>query len=686
MNPRNTAAVAVTSVALSRHRFLAALLEAPIVLATAGLRLSACITRTPSGPAWQAVAGWGNKRSGARAGKLARRHGVPHWRLEDGFLRSAGDGADPAGLSMCVDDIGIYYDARHPSRLERLIAAGCPDAAQQRCHALVDAWRRQRLSKYNHARDALAPFPGDHILVCDQTRGDASIDGALCAPADFARMLEAALDEHPGHTIILKTHPDVFSGRKRGHFAALSPGTASRIQVLASHHHAPDLIEHARALYTVSSQMGFEALLWNRPVHAFGMPFYAGWGLTRDALAAPVRRHRATLADLVHAALLAYPRYVDPETGRRCEVERVVEHIALQRRMRARFPRTIHAIGFSRWKRPIARAFFSGSELRFIRHARQLPDDAQAVATWGLGGKPFPETARAVPWIRVEDGFVRSVGLGARLVRPLSWVLDDGGLYYDAQGPSGLAALLEEGQFDAVLLARARALVATLVGQRLSKYNLTGAAWHRPPGRARVLLVVGQVEGDASLQRGSRAIATNLALLERVRAGEPDAYLAYKPHPDVVAGLRPGAIPAQVAARLCHTVLNDTPAVDVLTQVDEVHVMTSLTGFEALLHGRPVVTHGRPFYAGWGLTLDRDPAHAVAEPRGRAASLEELVAAALILYPTYLSAATGRFTTPERALIELVEMREGLRPIPARGRYCPGWLLRHAARKRSERK
>ena len=53
---------------------------------------------------------------------------------------------------------------------------------------------------------------------------------------------------------------------------------------------APALIEAAAALYTVTSQMGFEALLWGRPVRVFGLPFYAGWGLTRDALAAPSRR------------------------------------------------------------------------------------------------------------------------------------------------------------------------------------------------------------------------------------------------------------------------------------------------------------------------------------------------------------------------------------------------------------
>ena len=37
--------------------------------------------------------------------------------------------------------------------------------------------------------------------------------------------------------------------------------------------------------------------------------------------------------------------------------------------------------------------------------------------------------------------------------------------------------------------------------------------------------------------------------------------------------------------------------------VDEVHTLTSLTGFEALLRGIEVHAYGGPFYAGWGLTM-----------------------------------------------------------------------------------
>ena len=88
--------------------------------------------------------------------------------------------------------------------------------------------------------------------------------------------------------------------------------------------------------------------------------------------------------------------------------------------------------------------------------------------------------------------------------------------------------------------------------------------------------------------------------------------------------------------------------------VDELHTLTSLAGFEALLRGKTVVCYGQPFYSGWGLTSDMIP---VAR-RTRQLTLNELVAGALMLYPTYISRTTGRFTTPERALDELLAWRQ----------------------------
>ncbi len=125
-------------------------------------------------------------------------------------------------------------------------------------------------------------------------------------------------------------------------------------------------------------------------------------------------------------------------------------------------------------------------------------------------------------------------------------------------------------------------------------------------------------------------ITSNRQLLAAVRAVEPDAYIIFRPHPDVETGLRPGAVDDVEALRHVDRVERDTPTLALVDSVDAVHVLTSLLGFEALLRGRPVVTHGVPFYAGWGLTHDLAP---VPPRRGHVRSLDALVAATLLRYP-----------------------------------------------------
>ncbi|WP_134497418.1 capsular polysaccharide biosynthesis protein [Microvirga pakistanensis] len=603
-----------------------------------------------------AVAGWGAKRSGLRARAAASTAGVPCLLLEDGFLRSVGRGDAP--LSLVVDDVGIYYKAGSPSRLEALIAAPLGEEQAVRARTLAAAWRQGRVSKYNYARDYDRKLPQRFVLVVDQTYGDSSVQQGSADDSSFERMLKAALNENPDCTVVVKTHPDVFTRKKRGYFDFIEVSRNQRISVVAEDCHPARLLEEAEVVYTVTSQMGFEAILWGKPVRCFGMPFYAGWGLTNDELDAPSRRRPVSLEALVHAALVAYPRYVDPETGHRCEVERIIEHIALQRRMQARFPRKIHAIGFSRWKKPILQRFMAGSEIRFERRAGQIPGGA-TVAVWGSSTPAgLPLDAKL---IRVEDGFLRSVGLGADLIQPLSWVCDDEGLYYDSSRPSRLERVLTESDFSQQLLARARSLRDSVVAAKVTKYNVSAVSWTRPEIDKPVILVPGQVESDASIRFGAPATKTNLDLLRAVRAAHPDAYLVYKPHPDVIAGLRAKGKDEDEAASLCDEIVTRADMAQMLDQVDEVHTLTSLTGFEALLRGVPVTCYGQPFYAGWGLTNDMVPV----ERRLRRLSLDELIAGCLILYPSYVSRVTGQFTTPERAVNELVTWRvAGNKPLP----------------------
>jgi len=202
--------------------------------------------------------------------------------------------------------------------------------------------------------------------------------------------------------------------------------------------------------------------------------------------------------------------------------------------------------------------------------------------------------------------------------------------------------------------------------------------WQRPSGARPIVLVPGQVESDLSIAYGAPGLRSNLDLLRKVRQDRPDAHLVYKPHPDVLAKKRTAGADLDEAHRWCDEVVTDVPIGKMLDAVDEVQVLTSLAGFEALLRGKRVVCHGNPFYAGWDLTQDMHP-----NPRRtRRLTLDELVAGALILYPTYVSRVTGAFTTPERALHELQHWND-LQPPRE-----PGWirLLRAAKRIRDRLK
>jgi capsular polysaccharide export protein len=270
---------------------------------------------------------------------------------------------------------------------------------------------------------------------------------------------------------------------------------------------------------------------------------------------------------------------------------------------------------------------------------------------------------------------MRSVGFGQHLVRPVSCVLDSRGIYYDGSRPSDLEHLLQSTEFPPALVDRAASLRRAILIGRITKYNVGEGRWVRPPHASRVILVPGQVESDPAIHFGSPRIKTSMALLRAVREANPDACVVYKPHPEVVAGLRARGTDEDRACQWCDAVVAATAMDALLPLVDEVHVMTSLAGFEALLRDRKVTCYGQPFYSGWGLTDDIDPV----TRRTRRLTLDELVAGALILYSTYISRTTGKFATPEQVLAELLAWRLKVEAQPT-WRKALGWLLHLRAR------
>ena len=594
---------------------------------------------------------WGRTPIAARGEALAARSGARLVRVEDAFLRSVRVGrAGEPPLGLLIDPDGVHFDSGRPSRLERCLARAPLDdrALLDRAETGMARLRAAHLSKYNMHDPEREPPPPGYVLVVDQTAGDASIRYGGARAGTFREMLGVARIEHPGAEILVKAHPETLAGTRAGHLEPRHLDDGMRLYAEPVSPWA--LLEGAIAVYTVSSQLGFEAILAGHRPRVFGQPWYAGWGLSADENPVARRSRRLTRAQLFAAAMILAPTWYDPCRDRLCAFEAAVDH--LEARVRA-FREDRHgavAVGMRLWKRPALQGFF-GRERRLVF----ADDPVRATARAAARGAPVlawssqvsedleRETARAsVPLRRVEDGFLRSRGLGAALVPPLSLVADDLGIYYDPRQESRLERLLAEpvppgGE------ARAERLIARLAAAGLTKYN-TGAGRVPPLPEGRRILVPGQVEDDASILCGAGPVRTNLALLEAVRAANPDARILYKPHPDVEAGLRAGAVPPDRLAALADLVLERTDPAALLPHVQAVWTITSGLGFEALLRGVPVTCLGAPFYAGWGLTTDRGPVPYRREARP---SLYAFAHAALIAYPRYRDPISGLPCPPE---------------------------------------
>lgn len=671
-------------------------------------------------PRPDAFIGWGHKKSYQRANKVATKQNLATLSIEDGFLRSLDSGISSRhGLSVIVDDIGIYFDLTHSSRLEQLIIERAKSDAKSETRALDNKHAQQliaricdeKLSKYNAviACPSLDKWVDEekagtiknplksHVLLIDQVAGDASIKGAGADKRQFKRMLKAACRNHPNAHIWVKAHP----AAKSGYLTNLK--LPKNVRLLNQALNPIELLAQVDHVYTVSSHMGFEALMLGKTVHCFGVNWYSGWGLTDDTEApkrllktVQKRRHaftktlrvkgtvanralfpissvnkvNTTLETLFYSAYIEYSRYVDPATRQACDIDTAIEWLVTNRHWQARLESHLTVYEFSRWKLPFVKAFVDLPRTTlFIKPKPRLknmlhPDHIrvnyqQPLLVWGLAKRQQLRKKRQNKLINqptiycMEDGFIRSNGLGATLLAPLSVVIDQQGIYYDATQPSDLETLLRHCKvLSPKQSVRVQKLQDKLLTQRVSKYNVGmnagGAdddqqnAWMQDAklsGKSRIL-IIGQVEDDLSVQYCGSDIKTNSDLIERVCQENPDAYLIYKPHPDVEAGLRAGKV-AETYLHQVQAVAYDTAMPDCLECVDEIHTISSLTGFEALLRGLKVTCYGLPFYAGWGLTTDIDATLAPKteylkrRKRDTALTLEQLLYCVLIRYPLY---------------------------------------------------
>lgn len=654
--------------------FSSGILKIPGIQQMLGMELVHAAKASGANPT--CVLGWGVRENTEKARRFAEAHSLPFASLEEGFIRSPGLGTDgQPTVSVVCDEIGIHYDATRPSDLEQLLNDDrlLPDAVLEDAKRAMDLMMRHGVSKYSGTIDfdpeqlRRRSEASRHVLVIDQVYADMSVVFGGASSKSFSEMLEAAILENPDAQVWVKAHPLTVAGAKPGYLAEIAEKNG--IPVITDHVSPFSLLPHFDRVYAVTSQMGFEALMAGKKVSCFGMPFYAGWGVTDDRIGCNRRHKRRSVLEIFAAAYIMYSRYVHPSTREAGTIFDVIEQMAAVRRREKMVAGRVFAVAMKRAQRVRLQDALKtrSNEIHMIPDFRQAygmgVDRASKVATWGtelcISADVLVKQVHCSHSV-IEDGLLARLETGDVKESIYSFRVERGGVggQFGSRCASELEELLNaDGWVSEPLLARARWLIENIVEHRITRDGIdTGEALARkiPAGR-KVVVVLGD-ESDESVDASGATVQSSYELLRQLRASDPDAFIIYRPHGESFAGNRFGGFSKRELSKVCDHIEARAGVTHVIDAADEVHVISASSGFFALLRGKTVFCHGLSFYAGWGLTADRMSGHLTAH-RTADRSVEELVAAAFILHCTYFDGRTGRRCEPEDYVRWLVSRR-----------------------------
>ena len=611
------------------------------------------------------IVGWGRKKSGLKAEELSKKYNCNKLLCEDGFFRSIKVGSqNHLSFSIIKDPIGIYYDSNSPSLLENFLN---DDTLYQNIDfndikQNIEYIKKHQLSKYNlNQKVPLNYFKKNKkkLLFVAQTKGDLSLELGNGNEYNSLDIIIDALKEYPIelYDYYVKIHPEVLLDIKESDID-IEIFKNYGFNIISENFNPIDLLSYFDVIYTKTSGMGFEALLLGKTVKCFGTPFYSGWGLTEDLIKIDRRKKVRTFEELFYATTVLYSEYANPQTGEQILLEEALQLLKYLKYIFVLDFKQPHLFGFSIWKKKFIGNYIKNQNIVFHNYRptkKNLKEDN--IYIWGMKEikNITTDVNKQKNITRVEDGFIRSVDLGSNLSTPYSLIFDTTGIYFNAEGPSDLENILNDDMnFNQSLIKKSEKLIKLLNEKNISKYNNYKNKKLLVNTNKKIILVVGQVDSDASIKYNLNKNINNKILLETVRKENPNSFIIYKPHPDVLSKNRENtSLTLKHSEKYADLIVTDYHISDVLEIVEDVHVISSLVGLEALIKGKKVVCHGTPFYSGWGLTEDLIKI----DRRKKVRTLEELVAASYILYPRYINPNTKELTNVFE-IIKLIEIEK----------------------------
>lgn len=632
--------------------------------------------------------GWGAKKYALRAKKAAEQNHKPFHFLEDGFLRSLYPShISQNPLSVIYDRKGAYYDYKICSDLEDLIKnTDLTEGQEKEAFAAIDYIKSNKLSKYVIGSDPIEEhvtedFDENAVLILDQTFGDASLEYGGIKKRDLVNIENDILRHYGDRKIFLKTHPDVIAGKKKGCFEKLYHHQNVKIINNIS---LTTLLEKKPKVIALTSLSGFEALLYDCDVTLYGLPWYAGYGLTedkhKDAEALSLRRKAMPLSHLFYVAYMKYPIYLDPNTQKKSNFWRIAHYLARTARHIRDMSGTLYVFGLSYgsvlhkergtpWKKKDLYPFLKTrhNKIIYVSDAQDalkkglLQDKNAKIIVWGYRYSDDISLLlkhKNIPIIRIEDGFIRSFGLGKDFIPPLSLVFDKGNLYYNASNdnPSDIHTALDAKPMP-YLDSMVQDIMKDIITHNITKYNIDDVSPIIIETEKPILCVVGQVPNDASLKYGSlpKNIQNNTDLLKYARQYFPDHYILFKPHPDIMAGHVKGEDLQQIK-EYADVVDRSSSLISLINRADHILVMTSLAGLEAIIREKKVTVLGKPFYKGYGFCEGEEVSQLRKEEVSQLRK-EDFIRSIYLDYPLYINTQNKFYISCQDAIYFILKQK-----------------------------
>lgn len=282
-----------------------------------------------------------NKKS---VSNLMRKFGKKPFIIEDGFIRSVGIGLskEPAlSITLCGSNTA-YYDSYNASSFEEILNSDrvFTDEELMKAKSTISLITENHISKYNdspYLPVSIGRTDARKILVVDQRYGDQSVVCAKANENDFQSMLVNAIRDNPDADILIKRHPDAVKGDKGSYFSDVNVNFTrdiNNVHLIDYDIHPHQLLEMVDKVYVCSSGLGFEALLYNKEVLCYGVPFYSNWGVTTDRIKEDRRIKNRTIEEIFYVSYIECSRYYSPDLARVCDIDDCIEYIIKNRSFR----------------------------------------------------------------------------------------------------------------------------------------------------------------------------------------------------------------------------------------------------------------------------------------------------------------------------------------------------------------